>query len=77
MIAKDIFLCSLDRIYNFKNYHIIQEMEVRDGVAIAEVENAVLRTKTVNEEGFADADVREQATRYIEYDSEMRWGAGS
>jgi phospholipid-transporting ATPase len=59
VIAKDIFLCSLDRIYNFKNFHIVQEMEVRDGVAIAEAESAVLRTKTVNEEGFADADVPE------------------
>jgi hypothetical protein len=33
-------------------------MEVRDGVAIAEAESAVMKTKSVNDDDFADGDVR-------------------
>lgn len=62
VIAKDIFVCSLDRIYNFKNYHIIQEIEVRDGVAISEADSAVMKSKTVkgSQVSGGDADVAEK-----------------
>ena len=36
-VAKDIYICILERVYNYKNYHIIQEHEVKRGVAEAEV----------------------------------------
>ena len=65
VIAKDIFMCSLDRIYNFKNYHIIQEIEVRDGVALKESNGAIQKTRTavkksqISRDDRLDADVNE------------------
>ena len=54
VLAKDIYVCALDRIYNFKNFHIIQEIEVREGVAI----NEAMRAANMHQSVHTDADVR-------------------
>ena len=52
-LCKDIYLCILDRVYNYKNYHILQEFEVKKGIAADEAEAQEKRSATVN----ADADM--------------------
>lgn len=51
-VCKDIYVCILERVYNYKNYHIIQEHEIKRGVALAEADAHINKNTTVN--AYAD-----------------------
>jgi magnesium-transporting ATPase (P-type) len=49
ILGKDVYFCALDRMFNYHNYHIIQEFEMEKDFANKEIAEANLRRAAATE----------------------------
>jgi len=49
ILGKDIYFCALDRMFNYRNYHIIQEFEKEKDFSFKELQAADLRKAVASE----------------------------